>query len=135
MKEHSFIESNCTIMGGPGFTFTIGNYSMVASSSVVVCSGMDLTKSLQINHNKDLLTSKNAGNIELKDHVIVGSHSTITSSVTIGTGNRVGAYGFVNQSLSDEWSVYAGIPVTKIGTVDKESVLNQLGNYHKRITL
>ena len=132
MKEHSFIESNCSIMGGPGFTVTIGNHSVVASNSVVVCSGLDLKKSLQINHNKDLLTLKNAGNVEIKDHVIVGSHATIIASVTIGTGNRIGAYGFVNRPLDDEWSLYAGIPVKKIGTVDRESVLSQLNKYHKR---
>jgi galactoside O-acetyltransferase len=135
MKEHSFIESHCTFMGGPGFTVTLGNYSAISSSSVVVCSGLDLRKSLHINHNKDLLTPKTTGNVELKDHVIVGSHSTITANLTIGTGNRVGAYGFVNKSLDDEWSLYTGIPVKKIGEVDRESILNQLSNYHKRITV
>jgi galactoside O-acetyltransferase len=133
MKEHSFIESNCTLMGGENFKITMGKHSLISAGSMAVCTGIDFKNSLQINHNKDLLTFKNPGSITIKDHVMIGAHCTIMPNITISTGIRIGAYGFVNKNLSDEWCLYTGIPVKKTGLINKVAVLEKYKLYQQRI--
>jgi galactoside O-acetyltransferase len=54
------------------------------------------------------------GKVVLEKHVIIGSSSVILPNVTISEGASVGALSLVKENL-DEWSVYAGSPVKKLG--------------------
>jgi galactoside O-acetyltransferase len=54
------------------------------------------------------------GKVILEKHVIIGSSSVILPNVTIGEGASVGALSLVKDNL-EEWSVYAGSPVKKLG--------------------
>jgi galactoside O-acetyltransferase len=69
----------------------------------------------------------------LKEHVILGTKSTVLPGITINTGTRIGAHSLVNQDL-DPWVIYGGTPVKKIGEVNKEQVLTHLNNFTNNIT-
>ena len=54
------------------------------------------------------------GKVVLEKHVIIGSSSVILPNVIIGEGASVGALSLVKENL-DDWSVYVGSPVKKLG--------------------
>ena len=54
------------------------------------------------------------GKVILEKHVIIGSSTVILPKVTLSEGASVGALSLVKEDL-DEWSVYSGNPVEKMG--------------------
>jgi len=53
------------------------------------------------------------GYVHLKKHVIIGASTVILPDLCIETGCSIGACSLVNRS-TDEWGIYAGIPVKRI---------------------
>lgn len=49
------------------------------------------------------------GRVVLREHVIIGSGTTILPGVEIGEGSAVGSMSLVNKTL-EAWGIYAGIP-------------------------
>lgn len=128
MQEHSFIESNCTLMGGQNHKVIFGKHTVLCSHSSAHCAVLDLYNGLQLNHNRDRLQFRWQGDIVLEDHVIIGSHSVLYPGVVISKGARTGLFTRVNRNL-DAWTLYAGTPMKIIGAVDQNSVLGHLQNF------
>jgi galactoside O-acetyltransferase len=59
-----------------------------------------------------------SGKVILNKYVVIGSGSVILPSTEIGVGTAVGALSLVKKNLKD-WSIYAGIPVRKVGSRSK----------------
>jgi galactoside O-acetyltransferase len=73
------------------------------------------------------------GSVIIKRHAIIGSGSVILPNVIIGEGSSVGALSLVKENLQD-WRIYAGVPVRKIGDRSKELLeleIRFLRNMHK----
>ena len=70
------------------------------------------------------------GNIEIHEHCIVGSNSTILPNVNLRSGSVVGAQSLLNKS-TEEWSVYAGSPARKITERDKEKILSLQSKFER----
>jgi len=60
--------------------------------------------------------------VVLDKHVNVGTGATIMPGVHLKTGTAIGSMGFV-YSNTEEWSIYFGIPVKKIGIRKKNLLL------------
>jgi acetyltransferase-like isoleucine patch superfamily enzyme len=131
MYKHAFIENNCSLMGGQNYKVVMGNHSGIASNCTLVCSNLDFKSGLQLNHNRDLLTFSNSGDIVLNDHAILGYHCTVYPGVTLGEGARTSEYTRVSKNL-DPWGLYYGISAKKIDNVDKDTVLAQLDIYKRK---
>nr|WP_057928183.1 acetyltransferase [Burkholderia ambifaria] len=88
----------------------IGDYCVV-SQGAHICGGSHDYNS----ENFQLI----AAPIVLHPHVWVCAEAFIGPGVTLPRGAVLGARSVVSRSLSEEWSVYAGIPAKKIGTRTK----------------
>ena len=128
LHEHSAIEAGCVLMGGTNNKITIGPYSCICSNSTLMCGTHNFKTGLHIVHNNHIEQGLEYGDITIKDHVILGTKSTVLPGMTINTGARIGAHSLVNCNL-DSWLIYGGTPVKKIGEVDKIQVLDYLNNF------
>ncbi|WP_455584671.1 acyltransferase [Bacteroides sp.] len=55
----------------------------------------------------------------IKCHTLIGDSSVIMPGLVLETGTAIGALSFVNKS-TEEWSLYAGIPIRKIKDRERE---------------
>jgi galactoside O-acetyltransferase len=65
------------------------------------------------------------GKVLIRKWAQIGASCVIMPNITIGEGTAVGAISFINRSL-DEWTIFAGCPVSKIknrNKIIKESTL------------
>jgi galactoside O-acetyltransferase len=133
LNEHSAIEAGSVLMGGPNNKITVGPYSCICSNSTLMCGTHNFQTGLHIVHNNNVEQGLEYGDITLKEHVILGTKSTVLPGITINTGTRIGAHSLVNQDL-DPWLIYGGTPVKKIGEVNKEQVLKHLNSFTNNST-
>ena len=81
-------------------------------------SGQTMTNPMVPDKYKNVTQEK----VVLNKHVIIGSGSTILPGVTLGEGTAIGAMSLVNRS-TDEWGIYAGIPIRLIKERSRELLL------------
>jgi galactoside O-acetyltransferase len=72
------------------------------------------------------------GDIQINDHCVIGSNSTVLPNVRLGTGSVLGAQSLLN-SNSDDWSVFAGSPAKKIAERDKDKILSLQKSFEEDI--
>jgi acetyltransferase-like isoleucine patch superfamily enzyme len=125
----SHIASGCSIAGGIGRQFELGDYSSLSSGVKIWCTSDDFVNDLVtiippgLGQIKDHLIS---GDVILSNYTAVGSNTVIMPNNLIPEGTVIGALSFVPAGFHfSPWSVYAGIPVRLIGRRNKESVLAQ----------
>lgn len=128
MYEHSFIENNCSIMGGAKHKLTMGVNSVVTNNCSVMTSRLDFRNGLYFNHDPDGLVTAKMADVTVGDHVIVGSHSVVYPGVTVGEGVRTGEFTRINVDL-DAWGLYVGIPVRRLGDVNKTEIMRQYDKF------
>lgn len=75
------------------------------------------------------LTGGFVGEIVIGRHSIIGAGSVVLPNVVIGEGVSVGALSLVKSEL-DEWSIYAGCPVRRLGPRSK-ALLNHADKYRE----
>jgi acetyltransferase-like isoleucine patch superfamily enzyme len=128
------IDSHVVILSKRG-KFVVGdNVHIEPSASIVTHFGVFIGDYCTISHGVRLYTASadysgeyftnvfpdekyqvpKAGQIILKDHVIIGGNSVVMPSVTLHEGSAIGALSFVRQSV-DGWSIYGGNPLRRIG--------------------
>ena len=78
-------------------------------------SGLSLTNPMIPDRFKHLEQRE----VIIEKHVIIGTGSTVLPGITIGEGAAIGAMSLVKNNV-EGWSVYAGIPVKKIGIRQKK---------------
>ncbi len=107
------ISNNCSLACSAGVE--LKDFSGL-SSGVKIYSASDdyLGRSMTNPTIPDKYKKVKTGKVILEKHVIIGSSSVILPNLTIGEGASVGALSLVKDSL-EEWSVYAGSPVKKLG--------------------
>ena len=125
----SHIASGCSVAGGRGHLFTLGDFCSLSSGVKIWCSSDDFVN--------DIVTIIPPGVTDVKQHVIagdvtfanctaVGSNSVVMPANHIPEGTVIGAVSFVPTAFPFEaWSVYAGSPIRLVGRRNRESVSAQ----------
>lgn len=131
ISSYVHISSGCKIIGGKESIVSFSKYSTL-SPNVVLAAGSD-------DYHSGIATplvpeefkgNVERGNIEIHEHCIVGSNSTILPNVNLRSGSVVGAQSLLNKS-TEEWSVYAGTPAKKISGRDKGKILSLQSSFEE----
>lgn len=125
----SHIASNCTVGGGRDHRFRLGDLSSLSAGVRVWCASDDFIRDIVAlvppgieDPKRHLIT----GDVVLGDYTAVGANSVVMPDNRIPDGTVIGALSYVPPGHQFEpWSVYAGIPVRRIGARDRDSVLAQ----------
>lgn len=128
LGDYTELHTQVSIAGGFGRRkFVLGPYSSIAAGAKIWLSSDD--------YKNGLVTHAVPGVAELEGDVIFGKYtgcgcnSVVMPDNRIPDGTVIGALSFVPMGFKfEEWSVYAGCPIRKIGERNKESVLAPLGN-------
>ena len=131
LDQHSAIEAGVVLMGGPNNKITVGPYSCICSNSTLMCGTHDFKTGLHIVHHNDVPQGLVRENINIGEHVILGTKSTVLPGITIGNGTRIGAHSLVNNDL-EPWTLYAGTPIKAIGKVEQQMILKYLADFQNR---
>lgn len=124
------IASGCSIAGGVDRQFTMGDFSSLSSGVKVWCTSDDFTRdvvALIPQGVAQVKTNLISGDVTLEDYTAVGSNAVVMPRNRIPVGTVIGALSFVPQAFPFEpWSVYAGIPIRRMGPRDRALVLAQV---------
>jgi galactoside O-acetyltransferase len=111
--SHTDIQPHVVVWGGG--ELEIGDYCSIAVGSVLLTAVYDYRQGLRMVDGL-LEGQSNAlyGKLTIKNDVYIGANCSIMPDIVIGEGVIVGAGSFVNKDL-DDWGIYVGSPVKKIG--------------------
>ena len=107
-----------------------GKYGIFLDDFVTV-SGKNMIYSATDDYSGEYLTNPtipkkytnvSGGEVILKKHSIVGAGCVLLPNITLREGTAIGAMSLVNKS-TDEWSIYAGIPIHKLKDRRKDLLL------------
>ncbi len=126
--KYTHICPGCTIAGGQDYILQIRDYCSIASGVKIYCASNDYKNDLVIlNPGFDYGEKVIAGNIDIGNYVGIGANTVIMPNCQIGEGVVIGAQSFVPPGVFlPPWTVWAGIPVKKIGERNKKNVLRQV---------
>lgn len=123
------IATNVTIAGGRDRTFTLDDYSGVASGVRIFCSSNDYVNDLVTiapGREPPPGTHPIAGDVTFEKYTGVGANTVVMPNNRIPEGTVIGALSFVPANFQFEpWAVYFGNPIRYIMPRNKESVLAQ----------
>lgn len=125
----SHVASNCTVAGGQARRFVLGDFSSLSAGVRVWCASDDFTRDIVAVIPAGIEDPKQnviAGDVIFGDYTAVGANSVVMPDNHIPEGTVIGALSFVpTRARLEPWSVYAGVPIRRIGDRDRESVLAQ----------
>ena len=105
----------------------IEDFCNISSRCSIFTISDDFTKGYMTNPTiPDKYKKMEFSPVSLKKHAIIGCGSIIMPGVTLNTGASIGAFSFVNKDV-EKYAIMAGTPARKIGTRDKNQLL-QLEN-------
>lgn len=128
MENYTVIEPNCVLMGGKSNQITIQSYASLAPHVSLLCSTNDFEQSFPGGFDAYKYQKLHSGPIVIEKYVIVGCNTTVLPGVILKEGSRIGAHSLVKKD-SEPWTLYAGVPAKKIGSVNKEMTLGRISNF------
>jgi galactoside O-acetyltransferase len=127
--DWTHIATNCSVAGGPERLFTIGDFSSLSAGVRIWCTSNDFVHDAIMIGAAEGIT----GDVSLGDHTGVGANSVVMPRNDVPEGVAIGALSFVPVEFEFEpWTVYAGIPITRIASRDRDSVLRQVEQFLAR---
>ncbi len=124
------IASGCSVAGGVERQFEIGDFCSLSSGVKVWCTSDDFAHDLVTiipQGCEQVKTHLISGDVKFGSYTAVGANSVVMPKNEIPEGTVIGALSFVPVgSQLEPWSVYAGIPVRRIGCRNKENVMDQV---------
>lgn len=133
----SHIASGCSIAGGPRYQFTLGDFSSLSSGVKIWCVSNDYVNDLVCivpSGAGDIDVHPIEGDVSLGDYTGVGANAVVMPRNHVPQGTVIGALSFVPPDFAFEpWSVYAGVPIRRIGARNRESVLAQAALLRERL--
>lgn len=131
------IASDCEIApgtyiagGGDKYHFSMGQYSSLASGVRIWLSSNDYVNEL-VTHNVPYV-KEIEGNVILEKYTAVGCNSVVMPNNHIPEGTVIGALSFVPPNFKFEpWTVYAGTPIKKIKSRNREPIIKTLEKLNK----
>ena len=134
--RYSHIANGCSVGGGPSHRFTLGDYSSLSAGVRIWCASDDFVRSLIFIAPPgfgDVKESLIEGDVSLGNCTGVGANSVVMPGNLIPEGTTIGALSFVPPRFPFEpWAVYAGSPIRRVGTRDKDAVLRQVRRLEER---
>jgi acetyltransferase-like isoleucine patch superfamily enzyme len=133
----SHIASGCTIAGGVERQFTLGDFCSLSAGVRIWCTSDDFAN--------DLVTILPDGVGPIKEHLITGdvtfadctaagSNAVVMPDNHVPEGTVIGALSFVPARFRFEpWSVYAGVPIRRIGDRNRRAVEAQVEALRRRL--
>ncbi len=130
--RYSHIAAGCHIAGGPARTFRLGDFSSLSAGVKVWCTSDDFVNDVV------MIMPPGMEGLEVKENLItgdvtfgrctaVGSNAVVMPDNEIPEGTAIGALSFVPPRFAFEpWSVYAGTPIRRIRSRNKDRVLAQV---------
>ena len=126
----SHVASGCSIAGGRDHLFTLGDFSSLSSGVKIWCTSDDFVN--------DVVTHRAApapdpikqhlieGDVTLANYTAVGANTVVMPGNHVPEGTVIGALSFVPPGFAFEpWSVYAGIPIRRLGARNRAAVSAQ----------
>jgi acetyltransferase-like isoleucine patch superfamily enzyme len=133
----SHIASGCSIAGGPRYQFTLGDFSSLSSGVKIWCVSNDFTNDLVCIVPADageIGAHPIEGNVTIGDYSGVGANSVVMPRNHVPEGTVIGALSFVPAGFAFEaWSVYAGVPIRRIGPRNRAAVVAQAELLRERL--
>lgn len=125
----SHIASGCSIAGGVERQFTLGDFCSLSSGVKIWCTSNDFANdlvSIVPAAAGDIGVHPIEGDVTMGHYTGVGSNSVVMPGNTVPEGTVIGALSFVPaRFVFEPWSVYAGIPVRRVGDRNRDAVLKQ----------
>ncbi|HET8568179.1 MAG TPA: hypothetical protein VFM93_04265 [Candidatus Limnocylindria bacterium] len=125
----SHVAASCTVGGGSRFSFVLGDLSSLSSGVRIWCASDDFARDIVTVIPRGIDDPKRhsiVGDVIFGDLTAVGANSVVMPDNRIPEGTVIGALSYVPPRTAFEpWSVYAGIPVRRVGARDREAVLAQ----------
>ena len=126
----SHVASGCSVAGGPGFLFTLGDYSSLSSGVKIWCTSDDFVNDIVTIVPRaagDVKTHLLCGDVHMGHFTAVGANAVVMPDNRVPEGTVIGALSFVPPRFAfDAWSVYAGTPIRLVGRRNRENVLAQV---------
>jgi acetyltransferase-like isoleucine patch superfamily enzyme len=133
----SHVASGCSIGGGRERLFALGDFSSLSAGVRVWCSSNDFARDLVAivpPGAGEIGEEPVSGDVIFKNYTGAGANSVIMPGNTIPEGTTVGALSFVPPGFVFEpWTVYAGIPIRRVGARDRTRVLAQANLLRQRL--
>jgi acetyltransferase-like isoleucine patch superfamily enzyme len=133
----SHVASGCSIAGGPSYEFTLGDFCSLSSGVKIWCVSNDFVNDLVCiapPGGDDIGAAPIAGSVTMDHYTAVGANSVVMPDNAVPEGTVIGALSYVPARFRFEpWSVYAGIPIRRVGDRNKSSVLRQADLLRARI--
>jgi acetyltransferase-like isoleucine patch superfamily enzyme len=126
----SHIGNNCSIGGGPERLFSLGDFSSLSAGVKVWCTSNDFINDLvaiipsSVGKVGDKLIT---GDVIFGNYTGAGANSVIMPDNVVPEGTTIGALSYVPTRFPFEpWSVYAGAPIRRVASRNRERVLAQV---------
>jgi acetyltransferase-like isoleucine patch superfamily enzyme len=133
----SHVASGCSIAGGPGHQFSLGDFCSLSSGVTIWCVSNDFVNDVVCivpAEAGDIGVHHIQGDVTLLDYTGVGSNSVVMPDNEVPEGTVIGAMSFVPPRFPFEpWSVYAGVPIRRVGARNRDSVLAQVERLRARL--
>ena len=125
----SHVASGCSIAGGSAYQFTLGDFCSLSSGVKIWCATNDFAHDIvcivpaEFSHIKPPLI---VGDVTLGDYTAVGANSVVMPCNNVPEGTVIGALSFVPPRFDFKpWTVYAGIPIRRVGRRNRQAVTEQ----------
>jgi acetyltransferase-like isoleucine patch superfamily enzyme len=134
--RYSHIANGCSVGGGPSHLFSLGDFSSLSAGVRIWCASDDFVRSLifvappGFEDVKEFLIE---GDVTIGPYTGIGANSVVMPGNVIPEGTTVGALSLVPPHFAFEpWAVYAGVPIRRVATRDREAVLRQARRLEER---
>jgi acetyltransferase-like isoleucine patch superfamily enzyme len=122
----SHIASGCSVAGGPMRQFTLGDYCSLSSGVKIWCTSDDFVNDVVAILPEGVGAIKEhliEGDVSLANCTAVGSNTVVMPGNELPEGTVIGALSFVPPRFAFEpWTVYAGVPIRRIGQRNRQAV-------------
>jgi len=124
------IASGCSIAGGHGNQFEIGDFCSLSSGVKVWCASDDFVNDLVTIIPQGVEQVKRhviSGDVTFRNYTAAGSNTVVMPDNVVPEGTVIGALSFVPAHFDfRSWGVYAGVPVQFIRERNREEVMDQV---------
>jgi acetyltransferase-like isoleucine patch superfamily enzyme len=132
----SHVGNNCSIGGGRERLFLLGDFSSLSAGVKVWCTSNDFANDLVaiIPSGVEVGDKPITGDVVFENYTGAGANSVVMPDNVVPEGTTIGALSYVPARFPfDPWSVYAGVPIRRVGARNRERVLAQVESIRQRL--